>query len=292
MSPRSSSMGGRAAEMAAKPHPGRTGTERAVPALVPTWNLLVPGGERVGEDRIRLLHCIARTGSLREAAKLCDLSYRTAWTRVRELNALFPEPLVLSAQGGTEGGSTRLSDDAKRLVGLHIKASDLFRRAADAEGLGATDLHALDDFRKRLAMRSSVRNQFAGTVRSVRRGKVQAEIELDLRGGSRLVSQITLASCDALGLAPGQPAWALVKSTWIDIACGAERPRLSARNILAGGIASVRKGAVNDEVGSTLEAGDKIAATVAAGTVSELGLRPGIPAWAVFKASSVIVAAV
>jgi molybdate transport system regulatory protein len=276
--------------MAAKPSSEPTGAKRKAPALVPAWNLLVPGGERIGEDRIRLLHCIARTGSLREAAKLCDLSYRTAWTRVRELNALFPEPLVLSAQGGSEGGSTRLSDDAKHLVGLHIKASDLFRRAADAGGLGATDLHALDDFRKRLAMRSSVRNQFAGTVRSVRRGKVLAEIELDLRGGSRIVSQITLASCDALGLAPGQSAWALVKSTWIDIACGVERPRLSARNILAGRITSVRKGAVNDEVGLTLDGGDKIAATVASNTVSELGLRPGVHAWAVFKASSVIVA--
>ena len=276
--------------MTAKPSSDRTGTKRIAPALVPAWNLLVPGGEQIGEDRIRLLHCVARTGSLREAAKLCDLSYRTAWTRVRELNALFPEPLVVSAQGGPEGGSTRLSDDAKRLVGLHIKASDLFRRAADAGGLEATDLHALDDFRKRLAMRSSVRNQYAGTVRSIRRGKVHAEIELELRGGSPIVSQITLASCDVLGLKIGQSAWALVKSSWIDIACGPDRPRLSARNLLAGKVVSVRKGSVNDEIVLSLAGGDAIAATVASASVRELGLRPGAAAWAVFKASSVIVA--
>lgn len=260
------------------------------PALVPVWNLLLPDGDRLGEDRIRLLQAIAESGSLLEAASMVGLSYRTAWTRVRELNALFGKPLVESIQGGTEGGSTRLSPEAARLISLHREATRLFQKAAAEHGLESSDLHALESFQKRLTMRTSVRNQFVGKVRSVVRGKVHAEIVLDLRGGSSLVSQITIGSCDALGLKPGTEAWALVKSTWVEIAVGERPPRVSARNILQGEVSAIRKGSVTDEICLTLPGGDSIAAAISSEALASLLLRKGAKAWALFKASSVILA--
>jgi molybdate transport system regulatory protein len=270
--------------------PPKSRTSDKGPALVPVWNLLLPDGDRLGEDRIRLLQAIEKTGSLLEAAALVGLSYRTAWSRVRELNTLFGTPLVESVQGGPEGGSTRLSAEAASLIALHRKATILFQRAAAEQGLESSDLHALESFQKRLTMRTSVRNQFVGRVRSVVRGKVHAEIALDLRGGASLVSQITISSCDALGLKPGTEAWALVKSTWVEIATGELPPRVSARNVLQGTVSSIRKGAVTDEICLTLPGGDSIMAAISSEALQGLGLRKGAKVWALFKASSVILA--
>ncbi len=263
---------------------------RSGPALVPVWNILSPDGERLGEDRIRLLVAIEASGCLLDAANACGLSYRTAWSRVRELNALFAKPLVESIQGGQEGGSTRLSPDAARLLALHREAEELFRKAAAQQGLEASDDHALQSFQRKLSMRTSVRNQFPGVVRSVTWGKVHAEVELDLSGGSRIVSQITLSSCKSLGLRPGLDAWALIKSTWVEIATGEVAPKLSARNLLRGTVTAVHRGEVSDEICLQLAGGEVVAAVVPPGATDTLGLRKGAKAWAVFKASSVILA--
>lgn len=263
---------------------------RSGPALVPVWNILSPDGERLGEDRIRLLVAIEASGCLLDAANACGLSYRTAWSRVRELNSLFAKPLVESIQGGQEGGSTRLSPDAARLLALHREAEELFRKAAAQQGLEASDDHALQSFQRKLSMRTSVRNQFPGVVRSVTWGKVHAEVELDLSGGSRIVSQITLSSCKSLGLRPGLDAWALIKSTWVEIASGEAAPKLSARNLLRGTVTAVHRGEVSDEICLQLAGGEVVTAVVPPGATDTLGLRKGAKAWAVFKASSVILA--
>jgi len=65
--------------------------------------------------------------------------------------------------------------------------------------------------------------------------------------------------------------------------------RTSARNTLAGTVAEIRRGAVNDEVLLTLAGGQTVAATVTHESVHTLGLEPGAHALALVKASSVIV---
>jgi len=61
--------------------------------------------------------------------------------------------------------------------------------------------------------RLSARNQWPGTVRSVRPGAVNAEVELEIAGGQAVVATVTQASVEALGLAPGAAATALVKAS-------------------------------------------------------------------------------
>jgi len=65
--------------------------------------------------------------------------------------------------------------------------------------------------------------------------------------------------------------------------------RTSARNTLAGTVAEIRRGAVNDEVILTLAGGQAVAATVTHESIHALGLAPGAQALALIKASSVIV---
>lgn len=62
-------------------------------------------------------------------------------------------------------------------------------------------------------MRISARNQLRGVVVSITEGSVMAEVTVRLDGGQEVVSAITLESARRLGLAPGTPVTAIIKST-------------------------------------------------------------------------------
>ena len=59
----------------------------------------------------------------------------------------------------------------------------------------------------------SARNRLEGVVREVKIEGLLAEVELDVTRGGRLVAVITRESAEALGLAPGLSARAVVKAT-------------------------------------------------------------------------------
>jgi len=65
--------------------------------------------------------------------------------------------------------------------------------------------------------------------------------------------------------------------------------KASARNIFAGTVSKITKGAVNAEVTLTLKGGAPLTATVTNGAVENLGLKEGLAAFAIIKASSVII---
>lgn len=64
----------------------------------------------------------------------------------------------------------------------------------------------------------SARNQLPGTVRTVTRGQVMAEVVVDVEGGHELVAAITAESARRLGLAPGTRVVAVIKSTEVMLA--------------------------------------------------------------------------
>lgn len=66
--------------------------------------------------------------------------------------------------------------------------------------------------------------------------------------------------------------------------------KLSARNVLVGQVSEVTKGAVNTLVGLTLKGGASVYATITNASAESLGLAVGKEAFAIIKASSVIVA--
>lgn len=65
--------------------------------------------------------------------------------------------------------------------------------------------------------------------------------------------------------------------------------KISARNVLAGKIRKITKGAVNAEVMLDLEGGETIVAVITNSSVESLGLEPGEAAYAVIKASEVMI---
>ena len=66
--------------------------------------------------------------------------------------------------------------------------------------------------------------------------------------------------------------------------------RISARNILKGKVVKVVRGAVNAEVTLDLPGGMQVVAMITTASVDSLGLKEGKEAYAVVKASSVMIA--
>lgn len=66
--------------------------------------------------------------------------------------------------------------------------------------------------------------------------------------------------------------------------------KLSARNLLKGKVVKLVKGAVNSEVTLELPGGDQIVSIITNTSVDTLQLKEGTDAYAVIKASSVMIA--
>jgi len=67
-------------------------------------------------------------------------------------------------------------------------------------------------------MKISARNMFKGKVKKVTAGPVNAEVIVELPGGTEIVSMITKTSADSLGLKAGMEVYAVVKASQVMIA--------------------------------------------------------------------------
>jgi len=67
-------------------------------------------------------------------------------------------------------------------------------------------------------VRLSARNVLKGKVKNVNHGAVNSEVVIELTGGEEVVSVITKASAENLGLAEGKEVYAVVKATNVMVA--------------------------------------------------------------------------
>ena len=82
---------------------------------VKVW-LEAAGAHVFGSGLADLLDQIARSGTLQEAAKALNMSYRYAWTLIGVAEEHLGRPLILRHAGGAHGGSSALSDEGTRLL--------------------------------------------------------------------------------------------------------------------------------------------------------------------------------
>jgi molybdate transport system regulatory protein len=81
----------------------------------------VEGEVRLGPGKIRLLELIDTQGSISEAARAMEMSYRRAWLLVAELNQSFRQPVTTAQTGGKGGGHAMLTEFGHELVRLYRK---------------------------------------------------------------------------------------------------------------------------------------------------------------------------
>ena len=137
-------------------------------------------------------------------------------------------------------------------------------------------------------MNVSARNVFKGKITALVDGAVNAEVEVTMPGGDKIVAIVTEGSVKSLGLAVGKEAVAYVKAPWVMLLAGPANVKFSARNQLAGKVSKLQKGAVNTEVAISLPGGTTVYSVVTNEAVMELGLKEGSEASALIKASHVI----
>ncbi|MBB3054482.1 winged helix-turn-helix domain-containing protein [Mucilaginibacter gotjawali] len=72
-----------------------------------------------GPGPVELLERIAETGSISEAAKQMQMSYKKAWELVNALNSQTQNPVVIPRTGGEKGGGSTITEEAKVLIEYH-----------------------------------------------------------------------------------------------------------------------------------------------------------------------------
>jgi molybdate transport system regulatory protein len=261
-------------------------------ALTASLVLRRGGGGQVGAERIALLAALRDHGSISAAAKAVGLSYKGAWDVVQALNNLFERPLVHTQTGGRTGGAAGLTPEGEAVIAafnaVEAELAQLFdtveRRLLDPSG------PPLRSLLWSLNMKTSARNALRGVVESVTDGAVNAEVCLGVGVDTRIVAVVTRPSVEALELAPGRDAIALIKSSFVILAPETPGLRTSARNHLAGTVIAVSPGAVNSEVTLELDAGKTLTATITRESAEGLDFAVGDRAVALIKASHVILA--
>ena len=138
-------------------------------------------------------------------------------------------------------------------------------------------------------MRTSARNALRGVISNVTAGEVNSEVSLRLGDGVEITAIVTRRSVEDLGLAPGKPAIALIKSSFVILAKG-ENLRTSARNQIAGVVSSREDGAVNCEIGLNIGGGKTLTATITMESARSLDIKTGDTITALVKAPHVILA--
>jgi molybdate transport system regulatory protein len=70
----------------------------------------------VGPGKIALLERMRDCGSLSQAARELDMSYRRAWQLLDSLNTTFNEPVIVTSVGGKGGGGSEITKLGVALV--------------------------------------------------------------------------------------------------------------------------------------------------------------------------------
>jgi molybdate transport system regulatory protein len=246
-------------------------------------------GENVlNESRMDLLEKIAETGSITRAGKAVGISYRTAWLTVDHLNAIADSPLVERKTGGKSGGGTRLTAHGEGLLKVYRTMREEHGKYLERLREGVRDFDRFLSLARKISLKTSARNQMFGVVESVRKDALSATVVLKLKGGDKIVSEITFEGLEGLGLRAGEEAYALIKANWIAPAPARGKPKAGEGNALAGKIVSIKKDGRRAEVVARLKGGALLVAAVPVRKADAFGLAEGSAVILSFEASNVI----
>ena len=246
------------------------------------------------DKRIDILRLVGDSGSISQAARDAKVSYKAAWQAIDTLTNLAGVALVTRAVGGSGGGGASITPAGQKLLSiaklLNETRNQVFASFKSNELLLPRALPVLSS----MGVRTSMRNQLPCQVAKLEvKGQV-ARVYLSLPDNALLVSRITKASAELLGLKKGQDVLALCKATAVVVMplCSRVLPSaeialsLSTRQCLSGQAVRVSRSAAGDEVSMQLDAGLQIVGFAAAGS----GVKPGARMNAWVDESAVVIA--
>ena len=86
-----------------------------------------------GPGPVELLELIRETGSINQAAKKMQMSYKKAWELVNNLNSMSAQPMVITATGGEKGGGSSISEEAVQMIDYHRHLRERFKKFLEEE---------------------------------------------------------------------------------------------------------------------------------------------------------------
>lgn len=255
--------------------------EHPQPELVAAPIALTRQLEQLVDKRINILRRIHETGSISEAARLSNVSYKAAWQALETLTNLAGVALVEKEVGGPKGGGTKLTPSGLTVLEL----SEKLTRAREA---------VLTEFASRMTpelvplssatLRTSMRNQFPATIEHIARGPALVRVLMRIDAVNTIKASLTQESAQLLGLAPESRVLALFKATCVEIAHHVEPAK--GASILSGTVIRSARRDKGGEVTLKLAGGASLVGFARAGH----GLKLGDHAEAIVSAQAVVVA--
>lgn len=141
---------------------------------------------------------------------------------------------------------------------------------------------------KESTRKTSARNTFFGKIQSIRKGDIQARIELATIGGYRITTIITNDSLQRLGLKEGKLITAEVKAPWVMLLKSGNEIATSADNMLNGIVERISQGEINTEYLVRISDGTVVCSIVTSESSRHLSLVEGNEVWVLFNAFSVV----
>ncbi len=241
---------------------------------------------------ICLLRAIDQSGSINRAAKQVGLSYKGAWQMIERANNLAPKVLITTATGGSKGGGTCLTAAGQSLLQLFSRLEQQHRQFLQQLNQSLADDPDIQMLLKRQVIKTTATNQLFGTITAIQTGAVNAEVLVELKGTEQIASSLAMTELNRLELSIGDDVLLLINDPEIIVITDSGNYPLSARNCLRGMVIRVQSDGVDSEVVIQLPSGDSLIATITQASAVSLGLKPGIPAQAVFKSNAVILGAI
>ncbi|MEN9701837.1 MAG: hypothetical protein RIR55_1174 [Bacteroidota bacterium] len=92
------------------------------------------GVKYFGKGPLQLLALIQQTGSINEAAKQMELSYKKAWTIIQRINEVTGAEIIITKSGGNKGGGAQLTPAAIDLMKKYQQLVAKFTSFMEKEG--------------------------------------------------------------------------------------------------------------------------------------------------------------
>lgn len=99
-----------------------------------------------------------------------------------------------------------------------LKPLEATTQQEEQQDSGNSDIEFFGGKSEYKALKVSARNILKGTVKRIVRGAVNTEVILEIAPGVELISIITRASAEELGLSEGKEAYAVIKSSNVMLA--------------------------------------------------------------------------
>jgi molybdate transport system regulatory protein len=253
--------------------------------------LNVDGHSFAGSGRITLLEQVHATGSISAAARAMGMSYKAAWDAIDAMNNLAEQPLLLRQAGGRHGGGTKLTAHGERVIRQFRQVEHAHQRFLRELASSAGELGDTWSLMRRLSMNTSARNHLLGSVRELRRGRVNDEVLIDITQELQIHCSLTRESSEALKLEqPGRRVHVLIKAPFVMLAAPSENAHYSTSNRFAGTVKAVVDGAVQSEIQIDIGQDRTLTAMVARDIADQSWLRVGETVVALVNPAHIVLA--